>query len=166
MTGAVADAALASGLPVVLDADGLNLLAAAPRNRPDWVLTPHPGEAARLLDSDTDTIQRDRFAAVGRLAERYGGTAVLKGAGTLVQTGDETPWLCAAGNPGMAVAGMGDVLTGTIAAVAAQCNDLGAAARCGVLIHARAGDLAAGTHRRGMLASDLLGPTRQQVNPP
>ena len=164
--GAVADAALASGLPVVLDADGLNLLAAAPRNRPDWVLTPHPGEAARLLDSDTDTIQRDRFAAVARLAERYGGTAVLKGAGTLVQTGDETPWLCAAGNPGMAVAGMGDVLTGTIAAVAAQCKELGPAARCGVLIHARAGDLAAGTYRRGMLASDLLGPIRQQVNPP
>ncbi|MGD8977385.1 MAG: NAD(P)H-hydrate dehydratase [Gammaproteobacteria bacterium] len=163
---AVADAALASGLPVVLDADGLNLLAAAPRSRPDWVLTPHPGEAARLLDSDTSTIQRDRFAAVARLAERYGGTAVLKGAGSLVQSGDETPWLCAAGNPGMAVAGMGDVLTGTIAAVAAQCNELGPAARCGVLIHARAGDLAAGTHGRGLLASDLLEPIRQQVNPP
>jgi NAD(P)H-hydrate epimerase len=162
----VADAALASGLPMVLDADGLNLLAAAPRRRTDWILTPHPGEAARLLGSGVSEVQRDRFAAVARLAERYGGTAVLKGAGTLVQAGDAVPWLCAAGNPGMAVAGMGDILTGTIAALAAQCGDLDAAARCGVLIHARAGDIAAGTHPRGMLASDLLAPIRKQVNPP
>lgn len=161
----VAAAALASGLPIVLDADGLNILASARRRREDWVLTPHPGEAARLLDMDTGAVQADRFAAVARLADTYGGTAVLKGAGTLVQTDRETPWLCAAGNPGMAVAGMGDVLTGTIAGVAAQCGDLGQAARCGVWIHARAGDIAAGAYPRGMLASDLFESIRQQVNP-
>jgi len=128
-------------------------------------LTPHPGEAARLLGLDTRTVQQDRFASVARLAERYGGTIVLKGAGSLVQTADHTPWLCSAGNPGMAVAGMGDALTGIIAALAAQCPDLELAARCGVWIHARAGDIAAGTLPRGLLASDLFAAIRGLVNP-
>jgi len=162
---AMAAAALGSGLPLVVDADGLNLLAESPQRRDDWVLTPHPGEAARLLGLDTRTVQQDRFASVARLAERYGGTIVLKGAGSLVQTADDTPWLCSAGNPGMAVAGMGDALTGIIAALAAQCLDLELAARCGVWIHARAGDIAAGTRPRGLLASDLFAAIRGLVNP-
>ena len=161
----MAKAALSSGLPLVVDADGLNLLAESPRRRDDWVLTPHPGEAARLLDTDAHSVQHDRFASLARLAEQYGGTIVLKGAGSLVQTGNDTPWLCAAGNPGMAVAGMGDVLTGIIAALAAQSRNLELAARCGVWVHARAGDIAAATRPRGLLASDLFTAIRGPVNP-
>jgi len=161
----MADAVFASALPLIVDADGLNLLAESPRHRDDWVLTPHPGEAARLLGIDTATVQHDRFDCVSRLARRFGGTIVLKGAGSLVQTASDTPWLCAAGNPGMAVAGMGDVLTGIVAAIAAQSGDLSLAARCGVWAHARAGDLAAGTRPRGLLASDLFDAIRLPVNP-
>jgi NAD(P)H-hydrate epimerase len=156
---------LEAGQPVVVDADALNLLAGAPRRRDDWVLTPHPGEAGRLLETSAGTIQDDRFTAVAGLAARYGGTVLLKGAGTLVQTGDDTPWLCAAGNAGMAVAGMGDVLTGVIAALAAQTGDLPVAARCGAWVHARAGDVAADGAQRGLLASDLFPAIRRQVNP-
>lgn len=152
-------------LPLVVDADALNLLARAPHRRDDWVLTPHPGEAGRLLQTSARDVQEDRFEAVAGLVAKYGGTALLKGAGTLVQTGADTPWLCAAGNAGMAVAGMGDVLTGVIAALAAQTGDLAVAARCGAWIHARAGDVVARDGQRGLLASDLFPVIRQQVNP-
>jgi len=159
------DAALDSGLPVVMDADALNLLAGTPRRHDAWVLTPHPGEAGRLLERTTAAVQEDRFDAVASLAEKYGGTILLKGAGSLVQTDTKTPWLCAAGNAGMAVAGMGDVLTGIIAALAAQTGDLSAAARCGAWVHARAGDIASREGQRGLLATDLFPAIRQQVNP-
>jgi NAD(P)H-hydrate epimerase len=158
-------AVLATDFPLVVDADALNLLAASPTARGNWVLTPHPGEASRLLQRGTAEIQADRFAAVAKIAERYAAVAVLKGAGTLVANGQGEVALCDAGNPGMAVAGMGDVLTGVIAGLIAQCGDPWLAARCGVLIHARAGDIASSSGERGMLASDLFDAVRRQVNP-
>lgn len=160
----VFEAASAAGLPTVLDADGLNLLAESPDSRADRVITPHPGEAARLLGTGTGEVQADRFAAVDALAERYGSVAVLKGAGSLVRAPGGETWLCDRGNPGMAVAGMGDVLTGLIAGVAAQCGDLVLAARVGVLLHALAGDQAAAEGERGMIAGDLFPPLRRLVN--
>jgi NAD(P)H-hydrate epimerase len=161
------DTVLKSGKPLVLDADALNLLARQPAARADWVLTPHPGEAARLLGMSVAAVQADRVAAVAQLRARYGGTAVLKGAGTLIFTAaDEVPWLCDRGNPGMAAAGMGDVLTGVIAGIAAQCGDLALAARAGVFVHADAGDRdAVRAGERGMLASDVIACLRASVNP-
>lgn len=156
--GAVLDA----GLPLLLDADGLNLLAAQPERREEWVLTPHPAEAARLLGLSTATVEADRPAAVAELQARYGGSVVLKGAGSLVQT-PEALWLCPFGNPGMATAGMGDVLAGVIAAL--QVQGLPEPAALGVLVHARAGDAAAQAGERGLLASDVLACLRPEVNP-
>ena len=101
-------------------------------------------------------MQRDRLGSLDRLLDRYHGTVVLKGAGTLVGAADRTPALCERGNPGMATAGTGDVLTGTIAGILAQCGDTWVAARVGVLVHALAGDAAARGGERGVLAGDLL----------
>ncbi|HMU90582.1 MAG: NAD(P)H-hydrate dehydratase [Pseudomonadales bacterium] len=160
---------LGSDLPLVVDADGLNLLArrATPVHRENWILTPHPGEAARLLGCDSREVEADRFAAVQQLAERHGGVALLKGAGTLVASAAVGGGiaLCAAGNPGMASGGMGDLLSGLIAALLAQQLSLVDAARAGVLLHAMAGDEAAGGNERGLLATDLLAPLRRWVNP-
>jgi NAD(P)H-hydrate epimerase len=142
--------------PLVVDADALNLLAEGPRRRDDWILTPHPGEAARLLGLETRAIQDDRLAALARLTERYGGVAVLKGAGTLIGSAGQVPALCDRGNPGMATAGMGDVLTGAIAALRAQIRNPWDAARAGVLAHALAGDAAAQSGERGLIASDVI----------
>lgn len=147
--------------PLVVDADGLNHLARAPRRRADWVLTPHPGEAARLLQAATADIQADRPAAVAEIAARYGGVCVLKGAGTLVAVdgggdGDGALWLCDRGNPGMASAGMGDVLSGVIASLLGQGLPLAAAATTGVWLHAHAADTAAAElGERGLLARDV-----------
>lgn len=153
-------------LPLVMDADALNQLAQKPQHRPDWILTPHPGEAARLLECTSAAIQADRPAAMAALVERYGGVAVLKGAGTLVQARGEPLQVCDAGNPGMATAGMGDLLCGTIAALRAQGLAAVEAARVGVLIHARAGDLAAAQGgERGLMPSDLLPHLRALANP-
>ena len=130
------------------------------------VLTPHPGEAARLLDLDTAAIQRDRPAAVRALAARWNAVVVLKGAGTLVCAPGGLPWLVAAGNPGMATGGMGDVLTGVIAALRAQGLDAGHAAACGALLHAVAGDTATRTSgERGLLPGDLIDVLRACANP-
>jgi hydroxyethylthiazole kinase-like uncharacterized protein yjeF len=159
------EAALASGKPLVVDADALNLLAQSPWRGARWVLTPHPGEAGRLLGSSAAAVQADRLGAVKGLAERYGGVILLKGAGSLVMAPGGQTWVCDAGNPGMAAAGMGDVLTGVVAGLAAQCQDLELAAVAGVWVHAHAGDLAASAGMRGMLASDLLQQLRACVNP-
>jgi len=159
------EAALACGRPLVVDADALNLLAAAPRRNEHWVLTPHPGEAARLLDQTSAEVQSDRLSAAAHLHDRYGGTVVLKGAGSIVRGGGDLPCICDRGNPGMATGGMGDVLTGVIAGIAAQCADLGLAARAGVFVHGQAGDLAARRGERGLLASDVLDQVRTCVNP-
>jgi len=150
-------ALLESRLPLVLDADALNLLARECLQRDNWVLTPHPGEAARLLgESGGAAIQADRFQAARRLQEKYGGVVVLKGNGTLVCAAGEPLALCDGGNPGMAAGGVGDVLTGVIAACLAQGLAPGAAARLGVCLHAAAGDCAAAAGQRGLMAGDLM----------
>jgi NAD(P)H-hydrate epimerase len=158
--------ALDSDLPLVLDADGLNLLADEPRrfDARQVVLTPHPGEAARLLGSPVAEIERDRFAAARALAQRFSAVVVLKGAGSLVATADGRLDVCPWGNPGMASGGMGDLLTGLVAALLAQGCTAWDAARLGVGLHARAGDSAARGGERGLLASDLLVPLRRLLN--
>ncbi len=161
------DAAMASEQPRVIDADALNLLAQAPRMlRPQDVLTPHPGEAARLLDCDTAEIQRDRLAAALALCERYGAQVVLKGAGTIIASPTALPVVIGAGNPGMAVGGMGDLLTGCIAGLLAQGLSPRDAATAGALLHSAAGDAAAREDgERGLLPSDLLPQLRRLANP-
>ncbi len=155
---------LAAELPLVVDADALNLLSERGANREHWVLTPHPGEAARLLGWSTARVQADRFAAAAAMQARYGGVVVLKGAGTLVRSADGVV-VCDRGNPGMASGGMGDVLTGIVAGLLAQGLDPAAAARVGVCLHAGAADLAARDGERGLLASDLFVHLRRLVNP-
>ncbi|XQA67440.1 NAD(P)H-hydrate dehydratase [Xanthomonas sacchari] len=150
---------------LVLDADALNLLAQAPRAVPQAVLTPHPGEAGRLLGIATAEVQRDRFAAAAALAERYQATIVLKGAGSLVAAPGQTPRVIAAGNPGMAVGGMGDLLTGVVAALRAQGLSAFEAASVGALLHAGAGDRAAVDGQRGLLPTDLLPALWRLSNP-
>ena len=157
---------LASGRPLVLDADALNLLAQEPHALADAILTPHPGEAARLLGTTTAEIQGDRFGAVQALAARYGCAAVLKGAGTIVAAPGRLPQVLDAGNPGMATGGMGDLLTGTIAAMRAQGLPAFEAACAGALLHSLAGDAAAAEGgQRGLLPSDLLPWLRRLSNP-
>jgi len=159
---------LQSELPMVVDADALNLVsegaagASLPRDR--WLLTPHPGEAARLLHCSTSDIQRDRFQSARALQQRYGGAVVLKGAGTLVAAADGVA-VCNDGNPGMASGGMGDVLSGVLGGLLAQKLTVADAARLGVCIHGRAGDLAAAAGERGTSATDLMAFLRRSVNP-
>ena len=142
--------------PLVIDADGLNLLALSPVTNPGWILTPHPGEAARLLQCSNAKIQQDRFAAVAAIQAKYGGIAVLKGAGTLIASNEDIA-VSTTGNPGMASGGMGDVLSGVIAGLLAQGLPLKNAAQQGVYSHGRAADLAAEKDgERGLLASDLM----------
>ena len=171
-SGQMLTAALNAGKPVVIDADALNALADGSidlrgANPAQWVLTPHPGEAARLLGTDVAGIGADRFGALERLLALYPGTVVLKGAGSLV--GDVASGLptgvCAEGNPGMASGGMGDILSGVLGALLAQGLAPGIAARLAVCAHACAADLvAARDGERGMLASDLLPDLRRLLN--
>jgi NAD(P)H-hydrate epimerase len=157
--------ALDAGLPTVLDADGLNLLHAEERTLPGTVvLTPHPGEAGRLLGIETKAVQADRFAAVRELARRFKAVVVLKGNGSLIASPTGEVSVCPWGNPGMASGGMGDTLTGIIAALLGQGCDAYEAACLGVTLHARAGDVAARHGERGLLAGDLLEPLRRLVN--
>ena len=174
------DVALHSNLPCVIDADALNLLSresvrlaggevisrsSLPKlERGSHVLTPHPGEAARLLGTTTEKIQNDRYGAIRDLAARYGAVVVLKGAGSLIADPDGRVAVCPWGNPGMASGGMGDVLTGVIAALMGQGLSAWDAARLGVAVHARAGDIAAGDNPRGLIATDLFPALRQLVN--
>ena len=156
---------LDAGLPTVLDADGLNLLHAEPRALPQHiVLTPHPGEAGRLLGVSTAEVQADRFASARELARRHAAVVVLKGNGSLVVAPDGRVSVCPWGNPGMASGGMGDTLTGIIAALLGQGCDPYEAACLGVGLHARAADVAAREGERGLLAGDLLTPLRRLVN--
>ena len=148
----------------VWDADALNWLAKHPNKCESRIITPHPGEAATLLGISTADIQSDRRAAVEQLQQQYGGVAVLKGAGSLIKSASRVPWISTSGNPGMAAPGMGDVLTGIIAALLGQGLSLEDAATIGVEIHAQVGDLAALNGERGMLASDLLAELRNVVN--
>lgn len=164
--GALFEAAIGGGMPMVIDADGLHLLAAGRAALPEdrqWVLTPHPGEAAMLLGVSVAEIEADRLAAVRRLREQYGGVVVLKGAGSLIAD-EQGVSLCHYGNPGMASGGMGDLLSGIIGAFLAQGLDPARAARLAVCLHGLAGDMAAQDGRLGLLASDLLSPIRTLIN--
>ncbi len=148
--------ARSSQKPLLVDGDALYWLALEPEARSDWILTPHEAEAARLLGVHAKEVAHDRPGACRELYARYGGVCVLKGAGTLI-TSAEGSWLCPFGHPGMATAGMGDVLAGVIAGLAVQGLTACQAARLGVFLHAEAGDRAALTvGPRGLLASDLI----------
>ena len=149
---------------LVVDADALNLLAAEPYKHDNWILTPHPGEAARLLGISIEEVQADRFSTVKKIAEKFGGVVILKGNGSLIYAEGNTT-LCDKGNPGMASGGMGDVLTGIVASLLAQGFSLTDAANVGVHLHASAGDTAAkGAGERGLLASDLMPSIRRLIN--
>lgn len=164
---AMLQCALEQPRPLVVDADALGLLASrfTGVQRDNWVLTPHPGEAARLLDCSVDEVAADRPTAARQLQQRFGGVVVLKGPGTLI-CGPQGLALCPYGNPGMASGGMGDVLTGLIAGLMAQGLAPEQAAQCAVLAHALAGDRAAcQAGERGLLASDLALCVRTLINP-
>lgn len=163
--------AINSSLPLIIDADGLNLLAenfsnlrSKIKHRGNWILTPHPKEAARLLNTDVATIENNRFAAAEQLANIFNATVVLKGAGTLIKSPDSPIYVCDGGNPGMATAGMGDVLAGIIAALVAQHVSIQDASSLGSFIHAVAGDAVSKQGQRGMIASDVLPFIRTIVN--
>ena len=158
-------AVLKTDKPLVVDADALNLLAKSPEHSDNWVLTPHPGEAARMLDKTAKNIQQARLHNARSLQDKFGGVVVLKGANSLITTSDDVPTVCAEGNPGMATAGMGDVLAGVIASLIAQGIPQLEATKLGVWLHASAGDRAAVNGERGMIASDLLPELRRIVNP-
>lgn len=164
---AMLQCALQSKTPLVVDADGLNLLARhwPDLRRDDWVLTPHPGEAARLLGCTVADIQSDRPAAAQALQRARGGVVLLKGAGSLV-AGPTGLVVCPYGNPGMASGGMGDVLSGMLGTLMAQYHSSEQAAWLGVMAHALAGDEAAKAEgERGLLASDLASYARALINP-
>lgn len=151
--------------PCVVDADALRLLAMSPQKRDNWVLTPHPGEAAALLGWSVEAVESNRVEALKTIQAKFGGVVVLKGAGTLIQGDQGHFFLCTDGNPGMATGGMGDVLAGLIGALWAQGLSALQAAQLGVSVHARAGDLEVSMGERGMLASDLLLHIRGLLNP-
>ena len=158
---------VSAGLPLLLDADALNLIAAGEvkvDNLKQAVLTPHPGEAARLLGTDTAAVQADRYAAAQALQAQYGGVVILKGAGSIVADADGLT-VIPSGNAGMAAGGSGDVLSGVVGALIAQGFGLAAAATLGAYAHGLAGDIAAQQGQRGMAASDLISCVRKSVNP-
>jgi len=152
--------------PMLWDADALNLLAINPDKRHNRILTPHPGEAARLLNCSIAEIESDRLLSAQRLVKRYGGVVVLKGAGTVVASESGALGIVDAGNAGMASGGMGDVLSGIIGALLGQKLSLYDAACAGCVAHGAAADrLAARYGTRGMLATDLFDTLRRVVNP-
>jgi len=156
--------AVKSGLPLVLDADALNILAegrvvpvVGHQQHSPWLLTPHPAEAARLLGITTAEVQADRFAAVRAISVRYKASVILKGAGSLVASSDGLIGVVTDGNPGMASGGMGDVLSGILGGLLAQGLTAPDAARLGAVVHACAADLAAEDFgQRSLLATDLI----------
>ncbi|GAB1266947.1 NAD(P)H-hydrate dehydratase [Aurantivibrio infirmus] len=161
--------AIKSALPLMIDADALNLLSeqgdsfASKQN--NWILSPHPGEASRLLNMGISEVQSDRFASVANLQARFQCVSLLKGRGTLIADGKNPIAVANVGNPGMASGGMGDILSGVIGGLLAQGLDLASAASLGVMLHGVAADRAAQKDgQRGMLATDLLPYLRQLVN--
>lgn len=152
--------------PMLWDADALNLLAISPDKRQNRIITPHPGEAARLLNVKVSEIESDRLLAVRRLVKRYGGVVVLKGAGTLVAEESGKLAIADVGNAGMASGGMGDVLSGIIGSLAGQKLSLYDAACAGCVAHGAAADAVAARYgTRGMLATDLFSVLYLFVNP-
>lgn len=157
-------AALALNKPMVVDADGLNWLAKLPHHSENWILTPHPGEAARLLNESIEQVQADRVKAAKTLQQRFGGVVVLKGAGTIVVDNTEQVFINEGGNPALATAGSGDVLAGLIGGLLAQGLTLSQAALLGVSVHTHAALLEQSLGERGMIASDLLLHIRSLLN--
>ncbi|MCS3431473.1 bifunctional ADP-dependent NAD(P)H-hydrate dehydratase/NAD(P)H-hydrate epimerase [Klebsiella sp. BIGb0407] len=154
-----------SDKPMLWDADALNLLAISPDKRQNRIITPHPGEAARLLKCSVPQIEQDRLLAARQLAKKYGGVVVLKGAGTVVASEYDLA-IIDVGNAGMGSGGMGDVLSGIIAALLAQKLTLFDAASAGCVAHGSAADvIAQQTGMRGMLASDLFSTLYPFINP-
>ena len=152
--------------PMLWDADALNLLAINPDKRHNRILTPHPGEAARLLNCSVGEIERDRLLSAQRLVKRYGGVVVLKGAGTIVASENGELGIIDAGNAGMGSGGMGDVLSGIIGAALGQKLALYDAASAGCVAHGAAADVRAAEYgTRGMLATDLFFTLLRVVNP-
>ena len=157
-----------ASIPMVIDADGLNCIA----NDPDildtvkapMILTPHPGEMARLTGKTTVDIQQNRMETARNFAERHKVILVLKGAQTLVACPDGAVFICPTGNPGMACGGMGDVLTGMIAAFLAQDLPPESAALAGVYIHGLCGDLLSEDHAFGFPASDMMAGIPRALN--
>ncbi len=167
-SGQMLSACLGASRPLVIDADGLNLLAGefAAATLPPSILTPHPAEAGRLLGCSARDIQSDRVGTARQLAERRQAIVVLKGCGTVIADPSGRYAICPCGNPGMATAGSGDVLAGIIGAMVAQGLDLWDAALCGVLAHALAGDRAAmRAGERGMIATDITSQLPFVLNP-
>jgi hydroxyethylthiazole kinase-like uncharacterized protein yjeF len=164
--------ALLLDVPLVLDADALNIIA----DRPDLrgmlhtrkaatVVTPHPGEAARLLACSTEDIQKDRAGSASHLVKRLSASVVLKGAGSLIATRDGKLYLNQTGNPGMSAAGMGDVLSGMIAAFIAQGLTTDEASLLAVHLHGAAGDeLAKQQATIGMSATEVTEWARWLLN--
>ena len=149
---------------MVIDADALILLANSPHFCDNWVLTPHPKEAAILLGCTIKDIEENRFKAVRAIVKKYGGICVLKGAGSLISNGEQVV-INSTGNAGMASGGMGDVLSGIIAAFILQAEHYFAAVCLAVYIHGAAGDIIADKYgQRGMLASDLFEPIQRLSN--
>jgi len=151
---------------MVVDADALNLIAqqSSPISSKNTVFTPHPGEAARLLNCAISDVELNRYQSACKLAETYSTTCVLKGAGSIIANTTKS-WVCTDGNPALAVGGSGDVLTGVIAGLIAQGVTTEQAACFGVILHAKAGDIAAQRDgERGMLPSDLFAIVRELVN--
>lgn len=166
---ALVGAVLASDMPCVLDADALNLIAdskdlraACAKRRADTLLSPHPGEAARLLGSSIPEVQQDRVAAAQRLARELNAHACLKGNGSVLVARDGHWFINTTGNPGMASAGMGDVLSGILGALLAQRLTGEAALVLGVHLHGAAADAAG--HGVGLTASELIEPARRLWN--
>ena len=172
-------AQISADRPLVIDADALYLLAekreqgstekGAGIKRDNWILTPHPGEAAALLNRSISEIQGDRYAAVRQLNATWGGVCLLKGSGSLICTAEKSQqklFLCSEGNAGMATGGMGDVLSGIVGSLVAQGNSLESSLCAGVCIHGEAADLSMQADgQRGMAATDLMPFIRQLVNP-
>jgi len=161
------DKALNSKKQLIIDADGLNLLADYAIKKDNWILTPHPGEAARLLGCLNSEVQEDRLASLKKLIDKYGGVTLLKGNNTLVGAAGEIPLVITEGNPGMSTAGMGDLLTGIIAALCSQFKQVNPKnlTALGAYIHAVAGDQAAKTGERGIIATDLFSELKDIINP-
>ena len=167
------DSAIAGELPLLLDADALNLVASegnlrvalASRGNPA-ILTPHPAEAARLLECSTPEVQADRIAAAQEIAERYHCHVALKGCGTVLAAVDGRFWVNSTGNPGMATAGMGDVLSGLIAALLAQGWPAVSALLAGVHLHGAAADrlVAEGVGPIGLTAGEVIDAARRIFN--
>lgn len=156
--------ALSCAAPKVIDAGALRLLSQQDEKRDDWILTPHPGEAAAMLGETSECIQDSRFSSAELLQQKHGGHVLLKGAGSILQSPGGLAQLCPYGNPGMASAGMGDVLSGVLGGLLVQGYNLQTASRLGVCIHSIAGDVAAAKGQIGLLASDLYPNIRQLMN--